>query len=98
MVSLRLPEELLEWATGYAESRGVSRTDLLVEGLRSFKEGCERGVPEIRAAEPRAERAKAVAAVSGGAVKFASDLGESQAALNRLRQQRLNAMRERAKK
>jgi len=48
VVSLRLPEELLEWADGYAELRGVSRTDLLVEGLRSFKEDCENGVPEIR--------------------------------------------------
>jgi hypothetical protein len=53
MVSLRLPEELLEWADGYAVTRGVSRTDLLVEGLRSFKEDCESGVPEIRAMAAR---------------------------------------------
>lgn len=48
MVSLRLPDELLEWADGYAVTRGVSRTDLLIEGLRSFKEDCDSGVPEIR--------------------------------------------------
>jgi hypothetical protein len=48
VVSLRLPEELLDWATSYAETRGVARSDLLVEGLVSFREDCERGVPEIR--------------------------------------------------
>lgn len=53
VVSLRLDEELLEWATSYAAERGVSRTDLLVEGLRSFQEDCEKGVPEIRAAVQR---------------------------------------------
>lgn len=49
VVSLRLPPHLLQWATEYAKSRGVSRTDLLIEGLESFKEDCDRGVPEIRA-------------------------------------------------
>jgi hypothetical protein len=53
MVSLRLPEELLEWADEYSKTRGVSRTDLLIEGLASFKDDCERGVPEIRAAVAR---------------------------------------------
>lgn len=48
VVSLRVDDELLEWATSYAEARGVSRTDLLVEGLKNFREDCERGVPEIR--------------------------------------------------
>lgn len=48
MVSLRLPEELAAWAEAYAAQRGVSRTDLLIEGLVSFREDCERGVPEIR--------------------------------------------------
>lgn len=48
MVSLRLPDDLLEWSTEYAKSRGVSRTDLLIQGLRQFKTDCERGVPEIR--------------------------------------------------
>jgi hypothetical protein len=53
VVSLRLPDDLLEWADEYAKQRSVNRTDLLVEGLRSFKEDCERGVPEIRAAIER---------------------------------------------
>jgi hypothetical protein len=58
VVSLRLPEDLLEWADVYAESRGVSRTDLLVEGLRSFKDDCDSGVPEIRAAIARQSSVK----------------------------------------
>jgi hypothetical protein len=57
VVSLRLDEELLEWATDYARTRGVSRTDLLVEGLQSFREDCVAGVPEIR------ERARALSTV-----------------------------------
>jgi len=50
MVSLRLPEELLVWATEYAEARGVSRTELLASALVSFREDCESGVPELRQA------------------------------------------------
>lgn len=61
VVSLRLDDELLEWATTYAESRGVSRTDLLIEGLRNFREDCERGVPEVRRAAR--ERAQAIRGV-----------------------------------
>ena len=53
VVTLRLDEELLGWANEYAERRGVPRTALLEEGLRSFREDCERGVPEIRAAAAR---------------------------------------------
>jgi hypothetical protein len=49
VVSLRLPRELLDWSTEYARTRGVSRTDLLIQGLQSFREDCERGVPEIKA-------------------------------------------------
>lgn len=47
VVTLRLPKHLLEWSTEYAKTRGVTRTDLLVQGLESFKRDCERGVPEI---------------------------------------------------
>ena len=50
MVSLRLDEELLAWATEYAEAHGVSRTDLLASALDSFRDDCERGVPEMRRA------------------------------------------------
>lgn len=52
VLSLRVADDLAEWATAYAETRGVTRQALLEEGLRSFKEDCERGVPEIRAERP----------------------------------------------
>lgn len=82
VVSLRLPEELLDWATAYAKERGVARSDLLVQGLQSFREDCEAGVPEIR--RDRVERAKAAAA---GAVRPASEAEAWIAA----RQAKLNA-------
>lgn len=53
LVSLRLPDDLAEWAEGYAVERGVSRSDLLIEGLTGFREDCRSGVPEIRAAMAR---------------------------------------------
>lgn len=58
VVSLRLDEELLGWATAYAAQRGVSRTELLETGLRSFRVDCDRGVPEFR---ERAARQAALA-------------------------------------
>ena len=48
VVSLRLDEELLGWATEYAKARGVPRTELLEAGLRSFRSDCEGGVPGLR--------------------------------------------------
>lgn len=48
MVSLRLDEELVEWADGYAASRGVDRTRLLESALQSFRADCELGVPELK--------------------------------------------------
>lgn len=48
VLSLRVPDELAAWADEYAQTRGVTRQALLVEGLLSFKEDCEAGVPEIR--------------------------------------------------
>jgi hypothetical protein len=53
MVSLRVDEELLGWATGYAAEREVSRSELLESALVSFREDCDRGVPELRAAAAR---------------------------------------------
>jgi hypothetical protein len=47
MVSLRLDEGLLEWATGYARERGVSRTGVVEAALRGFREDCARGVPDL---------------------------------------------------
>jgi hypothetical protein len=49
VLSLRVEDDLADWATAYADSRGVTRQALLEEGLRSFKADCEAGVPEIRA-------------------------------------------------
>lgn len=48
VLSLRVGDDLAEWADAYAKSRGVTKQALLEEGLRSFREDCERGVPEIR--------------------------------------------------
>jgi predicted transcriptional regulator len=53
MVSLRLDEELLEWADAYAKERGVSRTALLESALASFRVDAESGVPELREAARR---------------------------------------------
>lgn len=66
MVSLRLDEGLLEWATGYAETRGVSRSELLVQGLLSYKEDCESGVPEFREMAGRQAYAQAKADTEQG--------------------------------
>jgi hypothetical protein len=49
-VALRLAPEVLEWADGYAEARGVSRQVVLESAVASFMDDCERGVPELRAA------------------------------------------------
>jgi predicted transcriptional regulator len=49
VLSLRVPDDLAEWADSYAESRGVTRQALCEQALVAFKEDCEAGVPEIRA-------------------------------------------------
>lgn len=72
VVSLRLPAHLLSWATEYAKSRGVSRTDLLVEGLESFKEDCDRGVPEIRARSRRQAEGHGACSKNGAGHVWAS--------------------------
>ena len=81
--TLRLPDDLDAWAMEYAKSRGVTFTDLMLEGLRSFREGCELGVPEIR-------REKLERALRAAPVHRASEMSENekvmrdrQAALNR---------------
>lgn len=75
VISLRLPADLLEWSTEYAKTRGVSRTDLLIEGLRSFKEDCDSGVPEIRAARERQAYVQATTQGVGVCPKRAPGLG-----------------------
>lgn len=64
VLSLRVQDDLAEWADEYAEKRGVTRQALLEEGLRSFRSDCESGVPEIReAARSQASLARAVVGV-----------------------------------
>ena len=74
VLSLRVDDELAAWADEYAKSRGVSRTDLLVEGLRSFKADCETGVPEIREAARR-QSSVAPSEGTGDCPKRARSLG-----------------------
>jgi hypothetical protein len=53
VLSLRVPDDLAEWAEGYAKERGVTRQALIEGALVSFREDCEAGVPELRAAARR---------------------------------------------
>lgn len=46
VVSSRVPEDLAAWADSYAKERGWTRQALLEAALRSFREGCRRGVPD----------------------------------------------------
>lgn len=59
VLSLRVPDDLAEWAEAYAKQRGVTRQALIEEGLRSFQADCESGVPEIRAAAARQSSVRA---------------------------------------
>jgi predicted transcriptional regulator len=53
VLSLRVPDDLAEWADGYAAERGVTRQALIEGALVSFREDCEAGVPELREAARR---------------------------------------------
>lgn len=48
VLSLRVQDDLAEWADAFAAERGVTKQALLDEGLRCFRRDCESGVPEIR--------------------------------------------------
>lgn len=48
-ISIRLPEELLEWGAAYAKERGTDRTALFESAIEAFRRDCETGVPELRA-------------------------------------------------
>lgn len=89
VISLRVPEDLLEWADGYARSRNVSRTDLLVSGLRAFRDDCERGVPEIAVAAPAPSESRLSRAREVHAEAEAKAFGDMRAA-HLARQRRLN--------
>jgi hypothetical protein len=47
VLSLRVPDDLAEWASAYAKERGVTRQALIEGALRSFREGCQGGVSEF---------------------------------------------------
>jgi hypothetical protein len=48
VLTARVPDELADWAEGYARERGVTRQALIEEAVRSLKEDAEGGVPDIR--------------------------------------------------
>jgi hypothetical protein len=47
VLSLRVADDLAEWASAYAKERGVTRQALIEGALRSFREDCQGGVPEV---------------------------------------------------
>jgi hypothetical protein len=47
VLSLRVPDDLAEWASAYAKERGVTRQALIEGALRSFREDCQGGVPDL---------------------------------------------------
>jgi hypothetical protein len=51
-VDLRLDRELVDWADGYARSRGSTRTEVVEAGLRSLREDARAGVPDLEPAKP----------------------------------------------
>lgn len=75
LVSHRLDDELLAWATGYAKVRGSSRAVVIEEGLRHFRGLSAGGVPDLPEPEGAAKWAATGAPVP-------SLLGGRQSALN----------------
>lgn len=75
VLSLRVDDDLAEWATAYAKSRGVSRQALLEQAVRSFKEDCDSGVPEIQARARRQATVREVRQGVGDCSKREGDLG-----------------------
>lgn len=53
VLSVRVPDELKVWANEEAEKRGIPVGKLLEQGLLSFREDCEQGIPELRAMAAR---------------------------------------------
>lgn len=85
LVSLRLEDELASWVEAYREKRGWSRAELISAALRSFRQDCEGGVPDLPPSDvPSFPKPKARPA-----------LGPSGPAQGR--QQRVNEMIERAR-
>lgn len=49
-VGVRVSTETADWIGRYSQERGVSSSDLLATAIEEFRENCEAGVPDIRAA------------------------------------------------
>lgn len=92
LVSLRIDDELVAWAEAYAKQRGSSRSAVLEEALRSFRQDCEGGVPDLPAPESLAVR-EARAKVNE--VQRPATM-ETREELDRARQAALNAAKYRA--
>jgi predicted transcriptional regulator len=48
--AVRLDDETTEWLDRYAEERGTDKGTILRSAIESFRDDCERGVPELRRA------------------------------------------------
>jgi hypothetical protein len=60
VLSFRVSDDEALWADEYAKGRGVSRQDFLAAGFRSYREDCERGVPDVPKAPVAPESASDV--------------------------------------
>jgi hypothetical protein len=70
--ALRLDAELAAWLDSYSAERGVKKIVLVEAALRSFREVCEAGVPDLpEASAPagRVRRASGVPSVPGRVVE-----------------------------
>jgi predicted transcriptional regulator len=47
VLTARVPDELADWAEGYARERGVTRQALIEMALADFRESCRGGWPMI---------------------------------------------------
>jgi hypothetical protein len=83
-VDLRLDRELVDWADGYARSRGSTRTEVVEAGLRSLREDAERSVPDLEKPEVKPAPFTAAPGVNVPGVRYGSDLlADRQRALNK---------------
>jgi hypothetical protein len=108
VLTARVPDELADWAEGYARERGVTRQALIEMALADFRESCRGGVPDVEPEPAEALRPTPVkgqvrptsltgAQVRAGQIVRASSLvGPSALALER--QRRLNVSADRARR
>jgi hypothetical protein len=64
---LRAEDELVEWAVAYARKRGVRTAVVVSAALRSFRLGCEGGVPELSGGDGSVRPARSVPPVGPAA-------------------------------